>query len=122
METPDIQKRDTIPAAPSAKRPRLDLSSEPISRRGSILLWVSMIGGIIAAGVAFVYKLAEFIFTLNSNAAKGFADVPVTIYFAVAAGWLVLLVWSWKTGKFKDIEAAKWDMLRQEMEYERRGE
>ena len=78
--------------------------------------------GIAIAGVAFAYKLAEFIFTLNSNSVQGFADVPVTIYFFVAAGWLILLGWSWKTGKFKDIESTKWDMLRQETEYERRGE
>ena len=114
---PQSPKRSEPP-----KRPRLALDGEDPGRRGSVLLWVSMIGGIVAAGVAFVYKLAEFIFTLNSNAAQGFADVPVTVYFAVASGWLVLLAWSWKTGKFKDIEASKWDMLRQETEYERRGE
>lgn len=95
---------------------------EPTGRRGMIILWVSMIGGILAAGVAFAYKLAEFIFTLNSNDVKGFADVPVTVYFVVAAGWLALLAWSYVTGKFKDVEASKWDMLRQEIEYERRGE
>ena len=114
--------RPTMRETPSAKRPDLDLGEGPSDRRGSILLWASMIGGIVAAGVAFVYKLAEFIFTLNSSAAKGFAEVPVTVYFAVASGWLVLLVWCWRTGKFKDIESSKWDMLRQETEYERRGE
>lgn len=108
------------PARP--KKVRIDIADEPSGRRGSVLLWVSMIGGIVAAGVAFVYKLAEFIFTLNSSAAQGFADVPVTVYFAVASGWLLLLVWCWRTGKFKDIESSKWDMLRQETEYERRGE
>jgi hypothetical protein len=106
-----------------APKPPIDLSEiEPTGRRAKILLWACMIGGILVAGVAFAYKLAEFIFTLNSNSVQGFADVPVTIYFVVAAGWLLLLAWSWVTGKFKDIEATKWDMLRQETEYERRGE
>lgn len=100
----------------------IEADSGPSGKRAKILLWVCMIGGIAIAGIAFAYKLAEFIFTLNSNSVQGFADVPVTIYFFVAAGWLILLAWSWKTGKFKDIESTKWDMLRQETEYERRGE
>lgn len=122
MATPETARTDALRDTPAAKRPRIDLDYDPMGRRGSILLWVSMIGGIVAAGVAFIYKLAEFIFTLNSSAAQGFADVPVTVYFAVASGWLVLLAWCWRTGKFKDIESSKWDMLRQETEYERRGE
>lgn len=109
--------------ASETKKARVDLSEiEPTGKRAKVLLWTCMIVGIVVAGVAFAYKLAEFIFTLNSNSVQGFADVPVTIYFVVAAGWLFLLAWSWKTGKFKDIESTKWDMLRQEIEYERRGE
>ena len=103
-------------------RPAIDAEIEPDGRRAKILLWVSMIFGILVAGVAFAYKMAEFIFTLNSNSVQGFADVPVTIYFIVAAGWLALLAWCFVTGKFEDIESSKWDMLRQETEYERRGE
>lgn len=96
--------------------------SEGPERRARIRLWACMIVGIAAAGVAFAYKLAEFIFTLNSNSVQGFADVPVTVYFVVAAGWLCLLAWCFLTGKLKDAESSKWDMLRQETEYERRGE
>ena len=91
-------------------------------KRERLILWAAMIGGIFAAGVAFVYKIAEFIFTLNSNEVKGFADVPVTVYFVVAAGWLCLLIWCFVTGKFTDIESAKFEMLEMEAEYERRGE
>ena len=49
-------------------------------------------------------------------------DVPVTIYFVVAAGWLCLLCWSFVSGQFKDVEEPKYEMLRLEEEYERRGE
>jgi hypothetical protein len=122
MGTPDISARETLRDTPMAKKPLIDLDTDASGRRGSILLWTCMIFGIVAAGVAFAYKLAEFIFTLNASAVQGFADVPVTVYFAVASGWLVLLAWCWFTGKFKDIESSKWDMLRQETEYERRGE
>ncbi|MCC6554543.1 MAG: hypothetical protein IT372_16310 [Polyangiaceae bacterium] len=92
------------------------------ARRQKLILWVAMIAGTICAGTAFCYKIAEFIFTMSSDDVQGFADVPVTAYFAVAGGWLCLLVWCYATGKFKDVESAKFDMLRQEEEYERLGE
>jgi hypothetical protein len=87
-----------------------------------ILMWAAMIGGILAAGIAFIYKISEFIFTLNESSVQGFADVPVTIYFVVAAGWLLLLVWCFMTGQFTNVEEPKYEMLRREEEYERRGE
>ena len=79
-----------------------------------ILMWAAMIGGVFAAGVAFVYKIAEFIFTLNESSVQGFADIPVAIYFVVAAGWLCLLVWCFVSGQFKNIEEPKYEMLRKE--------
>ena len=99
-----------------------DLVDEEPERREKLLLWGAMILGIVAAGAAFAYKVAEFLFTLGSGEVQGFADVPVTVYFVVATGWLCLLAWSYVTGKFTDVESSKWDMLRQEEEYERRGE
>lgn len=87
-----------------------------------ILLWIFMIVGIGAAGVAFAYKVAEFIFTLESDDAQGFADVPVTVYFAVAAGWLCLLCWCFLRGDFTDVERSKYEMLEMEAAHERRGE
>lgn len=91
-------------------------------KRERVILWTAMIVGMLCAGTAFCYKVAEFIFTLGSDDVKGFADVPVTVYFVVAAGWLCLLIWSFATGKFKDAEASKYDIIRQEEEYERLGE
>lgn len=121
MSTSDAT-RDTLHDTPEAKRAPIEYDTDASGRRGKILLWACMIFGILAAGVAFAYKLAEFIFTLNSSSVQGFAEVPVTTYFAVASGWLILLAWCWRTGKLTDIESSKWDMLRQETEYERRGE
>ena len=93
----------------------------PMGRRGKIILWTAMIAGLLMAGVAFSYKVAEFIFTLGSDEVQGFADVPVTVYFIVAGGWTCLLVWCFLTGKFTDMERAKYDMLEMEAEYERLG-
>jgi hypothetical protein len=81
-----------------------------------------MIVGIIVAGVAFAYKVAEFLFTISAEEAKGFADVPVTVYFFVAAGWVALLVWAFKSGRMSDLEDSKHEMLEQEDEYERTGQ
>lgn len=92
------------------------------ARPERILLWGSMIFGVFAAGVAFIYKIAEFIFTLNASSVQGFADVPVTVYFVVASGWLLLLFWCWRSGQFTNVEESKFEMLRMEEEYERRGE
>jgi hypothetical protein len=86
------------------------------------LLYTSIALGMLGAGTAFCYKIAEFLFTLNSEEVKGFADVPVTVYFAVAAGWLALLVWSFLTGKLTEVEETKCDLIRMEEEYERLGQ
>jgi hypothetical protein len=93
-----------------------------MEHREKILLWVVMVVGIGLSGIAFVYKIAEFIFTLNGTEVQGFAEVPVTVYFIVAAGWLSLLVWCYVTKQFVDVERSKYEMLEMEAEYERLGE
>jgi hypothetical protein len=98
--------------------------SEPVAERGwqRRILHISIALGLICAGTAFCYKIAEFLFTLNSEEVRGFADVPVTVYFAVAAGWLALLVWSFLTGKLTEMEQTKCDLIRMEEEYDRNGQ
>lgn len=93
--------------------------SQPWQRR---LLYLCIAVGLLCAGVAFCYKIAEFLFTLNSEEVRGFADVPVTVYFAVAAGWLALLVWSFLTGKLSEVEQSKCNLLEMEEEYDRLGQ
>jgi hypothetical protein len=85
-----------------------------------LLTW-TMAVGIVLTGLAFAYKLAGFIWALTSADFQGTFDVGITVYLAVAAGWGCLLVWSWLTGNFTDMERTKLDVLRQEEEYERRG-
>jgi len=101
-----------------------DAPQESLSgaRRHRWILHLCIAVGLVGAGAAFCYKIAEFLFTLNSEEVRGFADVPVTVYFAVAAGWLALLVWSFLTGKLTDAEHTKSDLIRMEEEYERRGQ
>ena len=95
--------------------------AQPKDRTARLIIIWSMVVGIILAGLAFAYKVAEFMFTMSSPDFAGSFDVPIIVYFAVAAGWLALLVWCFVTGKFADMERAKYDMLAQEEEYERLG-
>lgn len=90
-------------------------------RTGRTMMWIMFVVGFIAAGFCFVYKIAEFVFTMGGSEVKGFADVPITVYFAVAGGWLCLLIWCFATGKFANAEQAKFDMIAKEEEYERLG-
>jgi len=85
-----------------------------------VVIW-TMIVGVALAGVAFAYKIAGFIFTLSSPDFRGTFDVGVSVYFCVSAAWLCLLVWCLLSGKFKRMERAKFDLLRQEEEYDRLG-
>lgn len=90
--------------------------------RATERLFIWTIGvGIVLAGIAFAYKIAGFIHVLTSQDFRGTFDVGITVYFVVSAGWLCLLAWCFLTGKFAKMERAKYDMLKQEEEYERRG-
>lgn len=86
----------------------------------AVFIW-SLVVGVALSGVAFAMKIAEFIHTITAEDAQGFADVPVAVYFFVAAGWLCLLVWCLMTGKFAEMEQTKIEMLEQEEAYERQG-
>ncbi len=96
-------------------------ATHPYDRPARLVIIWSMAIGLVLAGAAFAYKVAEFIFTMSSEDIRGAFDVPIIVYFAVAGGWLSLLLWCFMTGKFKEMEQAKYDMLAQEEEYERQG-
>lgn len=78
-----------------------------------------MLAGIAFGGAAFVYKIVEFVRTLDDPEIAGFVIVPVTVYFAVAAGFAFLFLWAWLQGHFIHIEEPKYRMLEQEFEYDR---
>jgi len=105
-------------AFPSNSRGRANLPPDQASRR--LLVWTMSVG-IGLGGIAFAYKIAGFIYALSSPDFRGTFDVGVTVYFVVSAGWLCLLVWCFLTGKFKDMEHGKYELLKQEEDYERRG-
>jgi len=93
----------------------------PPDRGARLLVIWTLVVGVAFAGVAFAYKIAAFIFTLSSPDFRGTFDVGITVYFFVSGGWLCLLTWAFLTGKFRHMDRAKYDLLRQEEEYERLG-
>ena len=95
--------------------------SDQQDRKAKLVVIWTMIVGVALAGVAFAYKIAGFIYALSTPDFRGTFDVGVTVYFCVSAAWLCLLVWCLLSGKFTEMERAKYDLLRQEEEYERRG-
>ena len=74
---------------------------------------------VLVGGGTFVHKLVEFARTAGDGEMPGFALVSVVPYFAATIGFLLLAVWAFLRGHFKDIEEPKYRMLEQEKEYDR---
>lgn len=92
------------------------MSDRPRSvRRAAILTTVV----IAMAGAGFIFKVYEFIQSLDDSAAMGFAIVPLSSYFLTGAGFLFLLIWSASKGAFKNVEAPKYRMMFLEEDYAR---
>jgi hypothetical protein len=90
-------------------------------RASRLLIIYAMVVGLILSALAFAYKIATFIWTLSSPEFRGTFDVGITVYFVMSGGWLCVLVWAFLTGRFKEMEKTKLEMIRQEEEYERLG-
>src|SRR4051794_1940394 len=95
--------------------PRPQVRKTWAERLGRQVLW----WGIAIGAVCFAFKIYEFINTLDSPEAPGFAVVPVTTYFVVAAGYVLLFCWAFVTGQLDDLERPKMDLLKKEEELDR---
>ncbi len=69
-------------------------------------------------GCTFVYKLYEFASTAGRAEMPGFALVSIVPYFAATFGFLLLAIWAFLRGHFKDLEGPKYKMLENEKEYD----
>lgn len=78
-----------------------------------------VVGSVAAAGVTFMFKLYEFVAASTTGIVPGIVTATVLPYFFISAGFLLLAGWAWSGGHYKNIEAPKRDMLRQEAEYEK---
>ncbi|RME50440.1 MAG: hypothetical protein D6796_02925 [Caldilineae bacterium] len=74
---------------------------------------------VAAAGVTFMFKLYEFVAASTTGVLPGIVTATVLPYFFISGGFLLLAGWAWAGGHYRNIEAPKRDMLRQEEEYDR---
>jgi cbb3-type cytochrome oxidase maturation protein len=80
------------------------------SRRFLVIATVAVV---CLAGLGFFYKLFELAASFLAGETS-FALGPVSVYLAVAGGFLCLFVWATLRGQFHDIEAPKMRMLERE--------
>ncbi len=78
---------------------------------------ISMVVLILTA-ISFIYKMAHFVMIALSGEAVGFATIPIVNYIMAGSGFLLLLLWAFLTGQFRDIEGPKYRMLQLEKEYD----
>lgn len=84
-----------------------------------IAVWTVGLLIIGPGGYGFVGKLIDFIRTLRLEEGGGFAIIPLSNYFFVAAGMACLLIWAICNGMLRDIEGPKYTMLEREAELDR---
>ncbi len=89
------------------------MSPKPRSGRPTRFLVVSTVVVVAVAGFGFLFKLFELIAAYLSGDTS-FALGPVSVYLAVAAGFLCLFVWATLRGQFHDVEGPKYRMLERE--------
>ncbi len=82
-----------------------------------IMSWLVVLA-VFIGGATFVHKLIEFGRTAGRDDMPGFALVSVVPYFVATFGFLLLAIWAFLSGHFKDIEEPKYRLLDQEKEYE----
>ena len=90
----------------------------PWHRFGRVVLW----SGVTIAAASFAYKIVEFVLTLDSPEAPGFAMVPVIAYFIVATSYAMLFLWAYVSGQFAEMEKPKDLLLKREAELDRAEE
>jgi cbb3-type cytochrome oxidase maturation protein len=101
--------------------PRKIRDERPPSRGTQRFLWIFSIVMVLIAGSAFIFKLIEFFLTATREgpAAMGSFLIPVLNYLLVAAGFLLLFLWAYFSGQFRDLEAPKYRMLEMQKQFDR---
>jgi nitrogen fixation-related uncharacterized protein len=96
-------------------------TERPPTRGTRRFLWIFSILMVAIAGTAFIFKLIEFFITATREgpSAMGSFLIPVLNYLLVAAGFMLLFLWAYFSGQFRDVEAPKYRMLEMQEEFDR---
>ncbi len=90
---------------------------KPRSVKGFVDIFYVFI--VIIAAIAFIYKVSQYGKTLLTGDIPGFAVVQMVTYFVAVVGFVLLLIWSFLKGHFKDVEGPKYRMMEREAELDR---
>ena len=93
----------------------------PPTRGTRRVLWIFSILMVAIAGSAFLFKLIEFFYTAvrEGPSALGSFLIPVMNYLLVAGGFMLLFLWAYFSGQFRDVEAPKYRMLEMQEQFDR---
>ncbi len=107
-----------VTTTPATAPPAPDDTGDVTSPRARMFLWVFSVIMVLAAGIAFLFKLIEFFYTATKSGSDALGSflIPVLTYLTVAAGFACMFVWAYLTGQFRNVERTKMRML--EMQYE----
>lgn len=87
-----------------------------------LVLFVMTILVMSVAGLAFVFKMADFAMTIADDDVAGFGAVSVATYLTGMLPLLLLTLWAAFSGRFRDVERPKFRMFELDEEIERGGE
>lgn len=88
-----------------------------MSRRDKIVTFVMVFLVIIPGGISFFAKVGSYFMVEMEEGMAGFA-LPFFNYLFVALGFVMLFVWAFFRGHFKDIDRPSYDMLEMEKSFE----
>lgn len=116
----DGHDRDDLPLADPGEGYARPHESDRERRTRRTMTWIFAVV-IFTAGLAFFYKLYEFMHDLLDAAGLQFAGAHLLTYVLVAGGFFCLLAFAFLRGHFSDIEKPKFDLLEKEVRYDREG-
>lgn len=87
-----------------------------------VILTVMTVLVVTVAGLAFVFKMADFAMTIVEHDVVGFGAVSIATYLIGMLPILLLTLWAVFSGRFRDIERPKYRMFELDAEIERGGE
>ncbi len=114
-----MNERLTHEQIAAAVPPELRYQPKRRNRAMTIFQWAV----ILIAGAGFVFKFIEYTISVfaSDNELVNFAITPLIMYMSVAAGFLLLFIWTVLRGDYKDIERPKYRLFERELEIDIRN-